>query len=63
MKKREISKKLLLAKTKTARRSCWAKKDRTNAWWENFITIKVQANLYPHLQVFLSFLQLLNQPE
>ena len=63
MKKQGIRKKLLLAKTKTARRSCWVKKDRTNAWWENFITNKVQANVYPHLQVSLSFLQFLNQPE
>ena len=41
MKKREIRKKLLLAKTRTARRSCWVKNGRTNAWWENFITNKV----------------------
>ena len=41
MKKREIRKKLLLAKTRTARRSCWVKKGRTDAWWENFITNKV----------------------
>ena len=41
MKKREIKKKLLLAKTKTARRSCWVKKGRTNVWWEKFITNKV----------------------
>ena len=41
MKKREIRKKLLLATTRTARRSCWVKKSRTNAWWENFITNKV----------------------
>ena len=40
MKKREITKKLLLAKTSTARRSCWVKKGRTNAWWENFIANK-----------------------
>ena len=39
--KQEIRKKLLLAKTRTARRSCWDKKGRTNAWWENFITNKV----------------------
>ena len=37
MKKREIRKKLLLAKTRTARRSCWVKKGRTNAWWEKFL--------------------------
>ena len=41
MKKREIRKKLLLAKTRTVRRSCWVKKGRTNLWWENFITNKV----------------------
>ena len=41
MKKRGIKKKLLLAKTRTARRSCWVKKGRTNVWWENFITNKV----------------------
>ena len=41
MKKREIKKKLLLAKTRTARRSCWVKKGRTNVWWENFIINKV----------------------
>ena len=41
MKKREIKKKLLLAKTRTARRSCWVKKGRTNVWWEKFITNKV----------------------
>ena len=40
MKKREIRKKMLLAKNRTARRSCWVKKGRTNAWWENFITNK-----------------------
>ena len=39
--KQEIRKKLLLAKIRTARRSCWEKKGRTNAWWENFITNKV----------------------
>ena len=41
MKKWEIRNKLLLAKTRTARRSCWAKKGRTNAGRENFITNKV----------------------
>ena len=41
MKKRGIRKQLLLAKTRTARRSCWVKNGRTNAWWENFITNKV----------------------
>ena len=41
MNKQEIRKKLILAKTRTARRSCWVKKGRTNAWWENFITNKV----------------------
>ena len=40
MKKREIRKKLILAKTRTAR-SCWVKKGKTNAWWENVITNKV----------------------
>ena len=40
MKKREIRKKMLLAKNRTARRSCWVKKGRTNAWWENFIKNK-----------------------
>ena len=41
MKKREVRKKLLLAKTRTARRSCWVKKGRTKAYWESFITCKV----------------------
>ena len=41
MKKREIKKKLVLAKTRTARKSCWVKKGRTNGWWEKFITNKV----------------------
>ena len=41
MKKQEIRKKLLSAKTKTAQRSCWVKKGRTSGWWENFITNKV----------------------
>ena len=54
MKKREIRKKLLLTKTRTARRSCSVKKGgklmhgetkmwekETNAWWENFITKEV----------------------
>ena len=41
MKKREIRKKLLLAKTRTAQRSyCWVKKGRANAWWENLIANK-----------------------
>ena len=39
--KRKIRKKLLLAKTRTARRSCWSEKGRANAWCENFITNKV----------------------
>ena len=34
-------KKMLLAKIRTARGSCWVKKGRTNEWWENFITNKV----------------------
>ena len=41
MNKQKIRKKLILAKTRTARRSCWVKKGRTNAWWENVITNKV----------------------
>ena len=41
MKKQEIRRKLLLAKIKTAQRSCWVKKGRTSAWWEIFITNKV----------------------
>ena len=41
MKKREIRKKLLLEKTRTARRSSCVKKGRTNACWENFIINKV----------------------
>ena len=40
-KKREIRKKHLSAKTRIALKSCWEKKGRTNAWWENFITNKV----------------------
>ena len=41
MKKREIRKKRLLAKIRTARRSWWVKKSKTNAWSVNFITNKV----------------------
>ena len=41
MKKREIRKKLLLEKTRTARRSSCVKKGRTNACCENFIINKV----------------------
>ena len=36
-----IMRKLLLAKTRTAWRTCWVKKGRTNPWGENFITNKV----------------------
>lgn len=41
IKKREIRKKLLLAKTRTARRFCWFKKSRTDTQWENFIANKI----------------------
>ena len=41
MKKTANHKKPLLAKTRTARRSCQVKKGRTNAWWKNFITNEV----------------------
>ena len=48
MKKQQTRKKLLLPKTRTAQRSCWVKKGRTNAWWENFTTNRVPESIKCH---------------